>query len=81
MEWIRMANKLVEMDVREDIQNKQEPFQKIMKAIVEFKSKDVLLLHAPFEPVPLYSVLKASGFSYNAEELAEKHWKITFIKL
>lgn len=75
-----MENKLVEMDVREDIQNKQDPFQKIMKAIIDFQSNDVLLLHAPFEPVPLYAVLKASGFEHTAEKIEEKHWKITFIK-
>ncbi|MGJ7921868.1 DUF2249 domain-containing protein [Neobacillus sp. LXY-4] len=75
-----MERKLVEMDVREDIQNKQEPFQKIMEAITGLGQNDTFILHAPFEPVPLYAVMKAKGFEYNAEELGEKHWQITFLK-
>lgn len=75
-----MESRIVEMDVREDLLNKQEPFQKIMMAISDFKTKDTFLLHAPFEPVPLYTVLKARGFEHLAEEIEENHWKITFIK-
>lgn len=75
-----MEGTILEMDVREDIKNKQEPFQKIMAAIVGLKSKEVFLLHAPFEPVPLYGVLSAQGFEHTAEKIAEDYWKITFIK-
>jgi hypothetical protein len=75
-----MESRIVEMDVREDLLNKQEPFQKIMMAISDFNAKDTFLLHAPFEPVPLYTVLKARGFEYQAEKIEENYWKITFIK-
>lgn len=76
-----MEGTILEMDVREDIKNKQEPFQKIMAAIVDLQSKDAFLLHAPFEPIPLYGVLTAQGFTHTAEKVAEDYWKITFIKL
>jgi hypothetical protein len=75
-----MENKIIEMDVRHDIENKQEPFQKIMEAVKDLQKSDVFLLHAPFEPVPLYAVMKAKGFDYQAEQLEKKHWKISFIK-
>lgn len=75
-----MDYKTIELDVRADIQNKLEPFQKIMEAISDLDVNDTLVLHAPFKPVPLYGVLKAKGFEYEAEKIEAKHYKITFTK-
>lgn len=76
-----MEPKMIELDVREDLKNKLEPFQKIMDAVKELKNpNDVFILHATFKPVPLFTVLKAKGFAYEAEEIEKKHWKVTFIK-
>jgi hypothetical protein len=76
-----MENKIIELDVREDIKNKLEPFQKIMEAIKELKNpNDTFILHAPFKPAPLFTVLKAKGFTHEAEEIETKHWKVTFVK-
>jgi hypothetical protein len=73
-----MDGKIVELDVREDLNNKLEPFQKIMTAITDLQENDVFILHAPFKPVPLYAVMKAKGFTHETEEIEKKHWKITF---
>ena len=73
-------SKVVELDVREDIKNKLEPFQKIMEAIGSLQTGDTFILHAPFKPTPLFTVMKAKGFSHEEVELDEKHWKITFTK-
>lgn len=75
-----MDQKIIELDVREDINNKLEPFQKIMKAISGLEMNDVLILHAPFKPVPLYGVLKAKGFDHEVEKIEAKHYKIIFTK-
>ncbi|AIM15391.1 MULTISPECIES: DUF2249 domain-containing protein [Neobacillus] len=75
-----MAQKIVELDVREDLKNKIEPFQKIMDAVKELEKDDVFILHAPFKPVPLFAVLKAKGFTHDAVEIEKKHWKVTFTK-
>lgn len=75
-----MEYRTVELDVREDINNKLEPFQKIMEAMTGLELNDVLILHAPFKPVPLYGVLKAKGFEHETEKIEEKHYKITFTK-
>ena len=73
--------KVIELDVREDLKNKLEPFQKIMEAVKELNQmNDTFILHAPFKPVPLFAVLKAKGFSHEAEEIEAKHWMVTFIK-
>lgn len=75
-----MAQKIVELDVREDLKNKLEPFQKIMTAVKDLEAGDIFILHAPFKPTPLFTVLKAKGFEHEAEQIEKKHWKVTFTK-
>ncbi|WP_053366909.1 DUF2249 domain-containing protein [Bacillus sp. FJAT-27245] len=75
-----MEQKIVELDVREDLKNKLEPFQKIMDAVLVLEENNVFILHAPFKPVPLFAVMKAKGFSHEEEEIGKKHWKVTFTK-
>lgn len=75
-----MSSTTVELDVREDIKNKLEPFQKIMEAVNGLNSGDVFILHAPFKPAPLLPILKGKGFEYEVEEIEKKHWKIIFTK-
>lgn len=75
-----MGVQIVELDVREDLMKKIEPFQKIMEAISSLKENDTFILHAPFKPVPLFAVMKAKGFSHEEEEIEKKHWKVTFVK-
>lgn len=74
-----MVPNIIELDVREDLKNKIEPFQKIMEAVSLLKQKDTFILHTPFKPVPLFAVMKAKGFTHESEEIGEKHWKITFV--
>lgn len=75
-----MEAKTVELDVHEDLKNKLEPFQKIMGAVKDLNVNDTFILYAPFNPVPLFAVLKAKGFTHESEEIDSKHWKITFVK-
>lgn len=76
-----MEQKVIELDVREDIKNKLEPFQKIMGAVKELQNEgDTFILHAPFKPKPLLPIMKKKGFDYEAEELEKKHWKVTFTR-
>lgn len=76
-----MEQKILELDVREDLKNKIEPFQKIMEALKELKDdNDIFILHAPFKPTPLFAVMKAKGFTHEEEEIDKKHWKVTFTK-
>lgn len=75
-----MEPRIIELDVREDLKNKIEPFQKIMEVIKELKDHDIFILHAPFKPVPLFVVLKAKGFTHEEDELEKGHWKVKFTK-
>ncbi|HEU5396730.1 MAG TPA: DUF2249 domain-containing protein [Verrucomicrobiae bacterium] len=73
-----MSSKIVTLDVREDIRRGQEPFSIIMETVTGLGPGDQLRLIAPFEPVPLYSVLARSGFSHTARQLDAGDWEVSF---
>ncbi|MFC4386943.1 DUF2249 domain-containing protein [Gracilibacillus marinus] len=75
-----MSEPFVELDVREDLALKKEPFDKIMKAVKELENGQAFVLHAPFNPIPLHKVLGRKGFTYEAEKKEKKHWIITYRK-
>lgn len=75
-----MEPKVIDLDVREDIKNGQDPFDKIMSTVSAYQTGDILILQAPFQPIPLYGVLTSKGFAYKTDEINEKHYKITFTK-
>lgn len=72
--------KIIELDVREDLKLKKEPFDKIMGTVKQIKDGQAFVLHAPFNPVPLHKVLGRKGFEYEAEKIERKHWQVTYTK-
>lgn len=68
----------VHIDVREDIRRGQEPFVRIMTAVKALKPGQVLVLRAPFEPVPLYGVLASRGFAHWTERRAGDDFEVWF---
>lgn len=70
----------IELDVREDLAQKIEPFDKIMSAVQQLKEEQGLILHAPFNPAPLHNVMERKGFDHKEEKIDAKHWKITYTK-
>ena len=68
------------VDVRDDIRRGEEPFARIMKAVKALGADEVLLLRAPFEPIPLYSVLGKRGFAHWTESRAAGDWWVTFYR-
>lgn len=71
---------IVELDVREDLRLKKEPFDKIMGTAKQVKAGQSFILHAPFNPIPLHKVLGRRGFEYEAEKIEKKHWKVIYKK-
>lgn len=72
------ADRVVDLDVREELRNGQEPFSRIMAAKREVPPGGVLRLRAIFEPAPLYAVMAKQGFDHWTEELAEDDWRVWF---
>jgi uncharacterized protein (DUF2249 family) len=68
------------LDVRDDIRAGREPFARIMAAVDSLPPDGLLILRAPFEPVPLYRVLGRRGFTHWAEHLAVDDWSVWFFR-
>ena len=62
--------KKIKLDVREDIKNGADPFEKIMGAVNALKEDEALELTNSFEPFPLYSVLKNKGFEHITKQVS-----------
>lgn len=72
------TDRVIELDVREDLRNGLEPFSRIMAARQQVPAGGALRLRAIFEPVPLYRVMEKQGFDHWTEELAPDDWRVTF---
>lgn len=73
-------SRVVRVDVREDIRQGREPFAQIMAAVKSLGADRVLVLRAPFEPMPLYQVLGKRGLSHWAERHAADDWSVWFYR-
>lgn len=69
------------VDARPIIAAGDEPFQTIMEAVAALVEEEELVVLAPFEPVPLEGVLSSQGFTYEAHELDDGDWRVTFRRL
>ena len=72
------GDRLVTVDVREDISRGQEPFAKIMAAVKGLGPGQAILLRNVFEPVPLYQVLAKRGLEHWTECRGPEDWWIWF---
>ncbi len=66
------------VDVCEDIQRGQEPFDRIMTAVADLGESEELVIVNIFEPVPLYGVLAQRGFVHETARTPEGDWRVTF---
>ena len=57
-----------------------EPFDAIMDAAQRVGHDEILVVWAPFEPVPLEGVLAEQGFRHLADEVSPGTWRVSFLK-
>jgi hypothetical protein len=69
----------VELDVREELRKKNDPFEIIMGAVKKLEKDDMLVLHATIKPVPLLGLMKLKGFASKVERLDPEHWVTIFV--
>jgi uncharacterized protein (DUF2249 family) len=72
------AERIVDLDVREDLRAGREPFSRIMAAREALPTGAVLRVRAIFEPVPLYRVMQRHGFAHWTQKLAADDWRVWF---
>lgn len=73
-----MSDKIVTLDVRDDIAQGREPFGKIMGVVAKLRPDENLRLIAPFEPLPLFSVLAKKGYSHASKRIESGDWELLF---
>ena len=73
---IRCTAKVV--DARPIIGSGGEPFDQIMAAAADVEPGGVLVVIAPFEPVPLEGVLGSQGFDHQVFELSSGDFRVAF---
>lgn len=69
---------MASLDVRPMMAAGQEPFAAIMEVVGVLKPDEELELLAPLEPIPLYQVLGARGFSHETENLGGGDFRVLF---
>lgn len=80
-QWvIDVTQKAHVVDARPIIAAGGEPFDTIMAAAQQVQDGQILVVYAPFEPVPLEGVLSEQGFSFLVDQLGDSDWRITFVK-
>jgi uncharacterized protein (DUF2249 family) len=70
----------VVVDVREDLREGREPFQRIMMAANGLRPGQDMELWALFEPQPLFAVLGGMGFEHEAEAQPNGDWRVRFFR-
>ena len=73
-----MSSEIVDLDVREEVAQGREPFGEIMGTVARLRPEEKLRLIAPFEPLPLFSVLAKKGYSHASKRLESGDWEVVF---
>src|SRR6185437_4079151 len=60
--------------------NGRDPFSKIMSAVARMDEHQDLLLIAPIEPAPIFSVLAKKGFQHPARQVEPGNWEVRFTR-
>ncbi len=70
------ATATILLDVRPDVEHDGEPYVRMMEAAQTIKPGEAFVVIAPFEPIPLYDVLRAQGFLYETQQVARDEWMV-----
>lgn len=75
-----MTTHTVRLDVRPILASGRDPLSEIMLVAQDVPRDGVLIVVAPFNPVPLRDLLGRSGFTSSAVALGPQDWEITFCR-
>lgn len=67
------------LDVRPELASGGEPFVRVIETAGTIQPGGMLVIIAPFEPVPLYDVLGALGFTHQTATFAPDTWVVRFV--
>ncbi len=70
----------VRFDVRPILEMGVDPLEQILAREELLSGQDILIIEAPFDPVPLRRLLGGRGYASHAVSLSPKHWQVFFQK-
>lgn len=73
-----LLNPMALIDVREDARKGRPPIQRVMEALEGLAPGEPLVVASPFEPVPLFALMKGHGYSHQTRQIAPSHWETLF---
>ena len=66
------------LDVRPILARGVDPREQILAMVDQMKPDNMLLIEAPFDPVPLRRLLAERGFESQVKRISDTHWQILF---
>lgn len=80
-EWqVDITSKALVVDARPILAQGGEPFAQIMDAAARVADGEVLVVFAPFDPVPLEKALEGHGFGHVVDPMEDGSWRVTFVR-
>jgi hypothetical protein len=73
-----MSQDIKTLDVREDLLQGREPFDRIMAFVAELDEDEPWRLLATFRPDPLIGLMGGRGYTSEAVEWEDGTWAVTF---
>ena len=79
-EWLADfdENDCVRLDVRPILAGGSDPLKQILIKVDLLSAEDILLIEAPFNPVPLRRMMASKGYISHAVSKSDKHWQVYF---
>lgn len=68
----------LELDVRPLVARHEPPLPAILDAVARLAPGQALRLRSPFEPAPLYALLRQQGLRADPKPCADGSWEVTF---
>lgn len=68
----------LDLDVRPLVLRQRPPLPAILDAVARLGRGQALRLRVPFEPTPLYALLKQHGFQAEPRDCGDGSWEVTF---
>ncbi|MCK5424350.1 MAG: DUF2249 domain-containing protein [Emcibacter sp.] len=81
-EWLDeiSADDCVKLDVRPILASGADPLEQILAKVDTLNPDGILLIEAPFNPLPLRRMLAGRGYASHGVPLSPKHWQVYFKK-
>lgn len=77
-DWASKADDGKVLDVRPFLARGVDPLAEVLTAAMPLQADGLLIVDAPFNPVPLRRLLASHGFSSFGDKVDDGHWRVWF---